>query len=85
MFNIADFISYISNKKEILKIFNEIININIKEKYTEEEINDFIKVVNEYPINKKTDELNRKLKEENDPIKQASILSEILSLKGVKQ
>ena len=85
VFNIADFISYISNKEDVLKTFNEIINMDIKEKYTEEEINDYIKVINAYPINKKTDELNKKLKEEKDPMKQANILSEILSLKGVKQ
>ena len=84
IFNIADFISYISNKEELIKAFNEIININLKEKYTKEEIYDYIKVINSYPVNKKTDELNKKLKEEKDPIKQASILAEILTLKGVK-
>ena len=85
IFSIADFISYISNKEEIKKIFSEIINMNLKEKYNKEEIYDYIKVINSYPVNKKTDELNKKLKEEIDPIKQASILSEILILKGVKQ
>ena len=85
IFTIADFISYISNKEELIKIFNEIINMDLKEKYTKEEIYDYIKVVNSYPVNKKADELNRKLKEEKDPIKQASILAEILTLKGVKQ
>lgn len=85
IFNIADFISYIANKEELLKIFNEILNMDLKEDYSPEEINDYIKVINSYPINKKTDELDRKLKEEKDPIKQASILMEILTLKGVKQ
>lgn len=85
IFSIADFISYISNKEELIKIFSEIISMNLKEKYNKEEIYDYIKVVNSYPVNKKTDELNKKLKEEIDPIKQASILSEILILKGVKQ
>ena len=85
IFNIADFISYISEKEDIIKIFNEIINMNIKDKHSKEEISDYIKVINAYPINKKTDELNKRLKEEKDPIKQAIILSEILSLKGVKQ
>jgi len=85
IFNIADFISYISNKEELLKIFNEINSMNLKEKYSEEEIEDYIKVVNSYPINKKTDELEKKIKEEKDPIKQANMLAEILILKGVKQ
>ena len=39
--------------------------MDLKEKYNEEEIYDYIKVVNSYPVNKKTDELNRKIKEEN--------------------
>lgn len=85
IFNIADFISYIKDKKEILTTFNAILSMDIKEKYTEEEINDYINLINDYPINKKTEELNIKLREEKDPIKQANILSEILSLRGVKQ
>lgn len=85
IFKIADFISYISNNEEILKEFNEIINMNINEMYTLEEINDYIKVINSYPIRKKENELKEMLKKEIDPIKQAKILSEILSLKGVKQ
>ena len=82
---IADFISYINNNEDILKTFNEIINMNINESYILEEIDDYIKVVNTYPIRKKENELKKLLKEETDPIKQAKILSEILSLKGVKQ
>ena len=84
IFNIADFISYLCEKEELLKLFNEIISMNIKEKYSDEEINDYIKLINSYPTTKKTDELNKKLKDEKDPLKQANILMEILTLKGVK-
>lgn len=83
-FNIADFISYIKDKEKIVKVFNEILNMDVKDKYTNEEITDYINLINSYPITKKTEELNNKLKEEKDPIKQANILSEILSLKGVR-
>ena len=82
---IADFISYISNKNDECKLFNEILNMDKPEKYSKEEIEDYINVINSYPIKRKVNELNNKLKEEKDPIKQASILSEILSLKGVKE
>lgn len=85
IFNIADFISYITEKEEILKIFNEIYNMNLKDECSNEEIEDYIKVISSYPIDKKTNELNKKLKEEKDPLKQANILAEILTLKGVKQ
>ena len=84
-FNIADFITHFSSKDGLVKIFNEIITMDLKEKYSKEEINDYIELINSYPVSKKTDELNRKLKEEQDPIKQANILMEILTLKGVKQ
>jgi len=82
---LADFISYIANNENELKLFNEIINMNISEKYKSIEIEDYIKVINEYPIKRKEKELRTKMKAEKDPIKQAAILSEILSLKGVKQ
>ena len=85
IFKIADFISYISDNEELLKIFNEIINMDINESHNIEEIDDYIKVINSYPIVKKENELKENLKKETDPIKQAKILSEILSLKGVKQ
>ena len=84
IFNIADFISYIANNEEMLKLFKEITNMNLNEKYNEEEIEDYINVVNSFPIKKKVNDLNKKFKEENNPLEKAKILSEILSLKGVK-
>ena len=84
-FKIADFMSYITGKTEEIKLLNEIINMDISEEYNPLEIEDYIKVINEYPIKRKEKELKEKLKEEKDPIKQANILSEILSLKGVEQ
>lgn len=85
IFNIADFITYISEKETIINLFKDIITTNLKEEYSKEEINDYIKLINSYPINKKTEELNKKLKEELDPIKKANILMEKLTLKGVKE
>jgi len=82
---IADFISYIATNENELNLFNEIINMKLNEKYNSTEIEDYIKVINNYPIKRKEKELMKILKEEKDPLKQASILSEILSLKGVKQ
>ena len=81
--NIADMISYFSDKNELLEELMKIINMNIKEEYSMEEIDDYIKVVNYVPIEDKIKELNLELKKETDPIKQASILGEIMRLKGV--
>lgn len=84
-FNVADFISYIADNQEVLILFKDIMTIDIDGTYTDEEIDDYISVINSYPVKKKTQELEKQMKEEKDPLKQAKILSEMLSLKGVKQ
>ena len=83
--NFADFISFIAENEELLKLFQEVMHLKINENYTTEEIEDYVKLINEYPIKNKILELENKLKIEKNPIKQANILSEILLLKGVKQ
>ena len=85
IFKIADFISYIVEDNDELTLFNQIVNMNLPDVYNKEEIEDYIKVINNYPTKRKLNELNKLLKEESDPFKKANILSEILSLKGVKQ
>ena len=59
--------------------------MNKEETYTDEEIEDYINVINSYPVKNKVNELNKELKSEKDPLKQAEILSQIMSLKGVRQ
>ena len=56
----------------------------MKDGYTNEEIDDYIHVIKEYFKKTKIDKLQNMLKSEVDPIKQASILSEIMAVKGVK-
>ena len=81
--NVADFISYISNNEEMLKTLKDIFAMNIKEDFQEKEIEDYIFVVNEYHKEVKIRDLNKKLKEEKDPLKQAKIIEEIMKLRGV--
>jgi DNA primase len=84
VFKIADFISYINDKEDENKLFIDILSMNKSDEYTNEEINDYISVINSYPVKNKVNDLNKKLHEESDPLKQADILKEILLLKGVK-
>ena len=82
---LADFITYLNTKTDIADIFMDILNLNLKKEYTEEEINDYIKCVNEYYINTRIEKLNIELSTETDPMKQAKISMEISKLKGVNQ
>ena len=81
--NIADIISYLSDKKELYDALMEIINMDIKDEYSMEEINDYIKLVNSVPSLDKIKKLEMELKKESDPFIQAKILGEIMKLKGV--
>lgn len=83
--NVADFISYISSRNEILNTLKEILAMNIKEDFLIDEIEDYIFVINEYHKEVKINNLNKKLKEEKDPLKQAKISLEIMKIRGVKK
>lgn len=83
--NVADFISYISSRNEILNTLKEILAMNIKEDFLIDEIEDYIFVINEYHKEVKINDLNKKLREEKDPLKQAKISLEIMKLRGVKK
>ena len=80
--NVADFISYISSRNEILNTLKEILAMNIKEDFLIDEIEDYIFVINEYHKEVKINDLNKKLKEEKDPLKQAEISMEIMKIRG---
>lgn len=80
--NVADFISYISEREEILNTLKDILAMNIKEDFQIEEIEDYIFVINEYHKEEKIKSLNQKLKEEKDPLKQAKISEEIMKIRG---
>lgn len=82
--DVADFISFISSKEDLLKVLYEIINMDMKDEYTNLEIEDYISVIKKYFKKDKISKLEKSLKEETDPLKQAQILSEIMAVKGVK-
>lgn len=83
-FNEADFISYIANDQNKLNLYKEISGMELNDTYSEEEIEDYISVVNSFPVKKKVNDLNKLLKEETNPLEQVKILKEKMSLKGVK-
>lgn len=78
---IADFLSYLTDKEELLKAFNEIDTMEISEKYSYDEIIDYINTINEYSINKQIQKLINEFKSETDSIKKLEIVDKISKLK----
>lgn len=81
---IADFITYLTMKTDVADIFESIISKNLKVEYTIEEIEDYIKCINDYYKKSIIDRLKLDLSRESDPMKQANILKEIMKIRGVR-
>ncbi len=81
--NVADFISYIASNEDELNLLNELMTMKVNNENKEEAVNDYIKVINSYPIKRKMNEINKEIMNETDPIKQANILKESMALRGV--
>lgn len=82
--NISSFISYVNDKEELRNLLNDIISFVDKDEFVEEEIDDYIKVINNNLKKDRIKSLEQELKNEYDPLKKADILSKIMEIKGVK-
>lgn len=79
--NVADFLSYLSDKEELLIAFNKIDTMQISENYSYEEIMDYINLLNEYSVNEQIKKLTMQFKSEIDELKKIEIVKEISELK----
>lgn len=80
---LADFITYLTTKTDVVNTFYEIYSIDLKKEYTKEEIEDYIKCINKHYKENIINKLKLDLKRETDPMKQANILNEIMKIRGV--
>ena len=55
--------------------------LNLKEEFTEQEIEDYIKQIQEYNIQVEIKRLQKKMKEETLPMEKAKIMEQIIVLK----
>ena len=80
---IADFITYLTMKTDVYDVFSEIYSLSLKKEYTIEEIEDYIKCINEEYKEGIIKKLKLDISREPDPMKQADILKEIMKIRGV--
>ncbi len=78
---IADLINYLD--EDLLKTLNTLLDLNLKDNYSLEEINDYIETINEYNVKNEIQRLRGKLKEA-DFQEQEEILKKIVELIGVE-
>jgi DNA primase len=79
--SIADFIAYLQDKKELIETLNKIMYLPLPEDYIREEIDDYIKVLNDYTISLEIKRLETLFKSSNSGLDKANIANQIMELK----
>ena len=78
---IADFYTYLNDKKELLTSFEEIINLNLNEEVTDETLSEYSKVISDYSVRQEIKRLEDDLKKEPDELEKAKIAERIRMLR----
>lgn len=77
----ADIVSLLRNNKELSETLNEIMSLPLKEEYSNEEITDYVNLINETKINNQIERFKLEIKRTNDTEKRKELLHEITELK----
>lgn len=80
--NVADFLTFIADDKEMIKVLGEITSRDLKETYSKEEIEDYIKCIDEYNRSIEISNLKQKMKESIDYNEKIALAKKIAFLNG---
>lgn len=77
----ADLITALRNDEDLTKTLNEIMSLPLKEEYTQEEINDYVTLINEDRINRQIERYKIEMRQTSDSERRKELLKEITELK----
>ncbi len=80
--DVADFLTFIEEDKEMIKVLGEITSRDLKETYSKEEIEDYIRCIDEYNRNLEINNLKQKMKESIDYAEKIELAKKIAFLNG---
>ncbi len=78
-YNLADFFTEATEENQTT--INEILKLNLKENYSEEEIDDYVKTIKEYNIKYECKRVQEKIRNETDPLEKARLAQKIVELR----
>lgn len=79
--NIADFYTYLNDKKELLSVFDEVQNLNLDEEISDVTVMEYVKVIDDYNIKQEIARLEREMKSEKDEKIKIELLERIRKLR----
>ena len=78
---IADFYTYLNDKKELLGVFNDIQSLELDKEINSVTIMEYVKVINDYNVKEEIKRLEKEMKNEPDEDEKIKILEKIRKLK----
>lgn len=79
--NIADFYTYLDDKKELADVLNQVLALELEEEISDNVILEYVKVVDEKRTGLEIERLKKLMLEKKDPLEQAKIAEKIRKLK----
>ena len=80
-FNLLDFITYLEDNSVLIKRVTEIDELNLKDTYTLEEIDEYINTIKEYSEKEQIKELSNKLKNETNEVVRKELAKKIFEIR----
>lgn len=60
--NIADFYTYLNDKKELIPAYEEVVNLNLDNNVDEETLNEYVKVISDYNVQEEIKRLEKEMR-----------------------
>ena len=79
--NIADFYTYLNDKKELLDVFNQVQALNMDEEISDVTIMEYVKVISDYSMRQEIKRLEEMMRKEPDELEKIKILERIRKLR----
>ncbi len=77
----ADFFTYLYDKKELLPVYNEVLNLNIEADVTDAVLLEYVRVINDFSVRLEIKSLEDMMKKEVDDLKKIEIAERIRILR----
>ncbi len=79
--NIADFYTYLNDKKELLGVFNQVQSLNLSEEISDSTIMEYVSVISEYNTRQEIKRLEQMMRKTTDEMEKIEILERIRKLR----
>ena len=79
--NIADFYTYLNDKKELLGVFNQVQSLNLNEEISENTMMEYVSVISEYNTRQEIKRLEQMMRKTTDEMEKIEILERIRKLR----